>query len=411
MFWRFRLYGFLKNLRFFDPFLILFFREMGFPFLEIGILYSIREVATNILEIPTGILADAFGRRKAMLASFTAYIFSFALFYALPQFWFYALAMVVFAVGETFRSGTHKAMILEHLRLKGLLEHKVAYYGLTRAASQFGSAIAALIAGGLVLYAGSYRVVFLASVVPYILGLFLFLTYPRELDGERAPSFKECRIEAVCRMKETVVDFLSMLRRLSLVRGLLSSAGFDALFKSTKDYLQPVLQAQALALPIFLTLSGEQRVAILVGLLYFVIYLVTSFASAQAGTVQKKLSSGRLAINGSYLLGLILLVCAGASQWLGVPGIAVGAFLALYALQNIRRPILVGYLADLLAQRTMATGLSVESQLRTLVMAAIAPLLGFLADRWGVGPALLCVAGCGAVLFLLGRIRGSQSGE
>ncbi len=29
MFHKFRAYGFLKNLRFFDPFLILFFREMG----------------------------------------------------------------------------------------------------------------------------------------------------------------------------------------------------------------------------------------------------------------------------------------------------------------------------------------------------------------------------------------------
>ena len=29
MYLKFRLYGFLKNQRFFDPFIILFFREMG----------------------------------------------------------------------------------------------------------------------------------------------------------------------------------------------------------------------------------------------------------------------------------------------------------------------------------------------------------------------------------------------
>ena len=38
-FYRFAAYGFLKNLRFFDPFIILYFREMGFSFLEIGTLY------------------------------------------------------------------------------------------------------------------------------------------------------------------------------------------------------------------------------------------------------------------------------------------------------------------------------------------------------------------------------------
>ncbi len=49
MYYRFCLYGFLKNQRFFDPFIILFFREMGMSFLEIGTLFSIREIATNIL--------------------------------------------------------------------------------------------------------------------------------------------------------------------------------------------------------------------------------------------------------------------------------------------------------------------------------------------------------------------------
>ena len=61
MYHKFRTYGFLKNLRFFDPFLVLFFREMGLSFLEIGTLFSIREVATNLLEIPTGVIADAYG--------------------------------------------------------------------------------------------------------------------------------------------------------------------------------------------------------------------------------------------------------------------------------------------------------------------------------------------------------------
>jgi len=80
-YWKFRTYGFLKNLRFFDPFLILFLREAGLSFLAIGTLISIREIATNILEIPTGVLADAFGRRKAMLFGFSAYLLSFIVFY------------------------------------------------------------------------------------------------------------------------------------------------------------------------------------------------------------------------------------------------------------------------------------------------------------------------------------------
>ncbi|MFW6262769.1 MAG: MFS transporter, partial [Thermotogota bacterium] len=39
-FYKFAMYGFLKNLRFFEPFLILFFRDVGLSFLQIGILFT-----------------------------------------------------------------------------------------------------------------------------------------------------------------------------------------------------------------------------------------------------------------------------------------------------------------------------------------------------------------------------------
>ena len=60
--------------------------------------------------------------------------------------------MLLFANGEAFRSGTHKAMIIQYLKIKGLLKLKTEYYGHTRSWSQRGSAISSLIAGGLVLY-------------------------------------------------------------------------------------------------------------------------------------------------------------------------------------------------------------------------------------------------------------------
>ncbi len=153
---RFSLYGFLKNLRFFEPFLILFFRDAGLSFFQIGVLYAVRDISTNLLEIPAGVIADAFGRRRSMVLSFSAYIVSFVVFYAWPGFNSYALAMAVFAIGEAFRTGTHKALILEHLRIEGIEHLKVTYYGRTRSMSQLGSALNSLIAAALVFYTGNY---------------------------------------------------------------------------------------------------------------------------------------------------------------------------------------------------------------------------------------------------------------
>ena len=404
MFWRFRAYGFLKNLRFFDPFLLLLLREAGLSFLEIGSLYGIREIVANILEIPTGIVADAFGRRSAMIGSFAAYLLSFALFGLFSTYATYVIAMILFAVGDALRSGTHKAMILEHLRRRGEESRRVAYYGRTRAASQLGSALAAAVGAGVVFWAGSYRTAFLASMAPYVLGLSLMTTYPRALDGhvERvAPSWPAM----LARLRDATRASVATLRNGVLVRGLFSGGVFDAVFRSSKDYIQPILGAQALALPVLVTLRNEQRVALVVGALYSVIYLATSVAASRAGAVESRAPTLSSAINGVYLLGSALLAVGGLSAWCGVPAGAIAAFLLLYAAQNLRRPMIVGYLSERIDHRMMATGLSVETQLRTVLTAVLAPLVGLAADRFGVGAALVMLGGAAVLAVPFVRVR------
>ncbi len=56
--------------------------EMGLSFTQIGILYAVRAVFINIFELPSGIIADTFGRKSALAGSFLAYILSFIVFYS-----------------------------------------------------------------------------------------------------------------------------------------------------------------------------------------------------------------------------------------------------------------------------------------------------------------------------------------
>ncbi|MCK5457728.1 MAG: hypothetical protein KAI45_11425 [Melioribacteraceae bacterium] len=112
-YYKFCLYGFLKNLRFFEPFLILFFLSKGLSFFEIGILYAVREISINIFEIPSGIFADAFGRRKTLASSFLIYIITFIIFYIGADFSLFIIGMLMYALGDAIRTGINKAMIIE----------------------------------------------------------------------------------------------------------------------------------------------------------------------------------------------------------------------------------------------------------------------------------------------------------
>ena len=402
---KFSTYGFLKNLRFFEPFLYLFFLENGLSFFQIGLLISIKEISVNLLEIPTGAIADLKGRRKAMIFSFSSYLFSFAIFYLFSDFFLFIPAMFLFAAGESFRSGTHKAMIMEYLDITDRSSEQVNYYGKTRSASRLGSALSAILAALIVYFRGNYNVVFLASLVPYSMDLLLMTTYPKELDGkikEGGFSLKE--------IYEQLKDsFISLSRTPQLGKVLVNASVYDSIFKIGKDYLQPIIKIQATALPVLLFLKdGQARTSILIGVVYFFVYLNSFISSRYSSGLMEKVGDIPRAVNLLLWINLGFMVVAGF--WLRADLVipVILSFFVFYSLYNLRKPMVVGFLGQRIEGKRRSTLLSIHSQLRSLVGIVIAPLFGFLADSFGVFSVLL--AG-GFLLLMVGlflRIGGEN---
>ena len=404
MFYKFSLYGFLKNLRLFEPFLILFFLSSNLTFTDIGILYATAEISTNLFEIPTGIYADIFGRRKSMLMGFGAYLITFTIFYLTSNFYLFLVAMVLYGLGDAFRSGTHKAMILEYLKIKGIENKKVEYYGATRSASQFGSAVNSLLAAGVVFYTGDYHLIFLVTIIPYVLDFVNLATYPKELDGNIEKVLKK---SVGMQIRATLRDFASMLKNKKALKALLNSSLFDSGFKASKDYLQPILKSFALSIPIMLAFSGKQRTAVIVGVIYFFLYLLSSYASRKSHVAVKKFKKITLAINTTFLIGTAFIILAGLSYWLSLFIISILFFIGLHILFNLRRPMNVSYVSDKISSRVMASGLSVESQLKMIFSATFSFLIGVFADLLGVGLSLFIVGFIILSLFPLVVLRES----
>ena len=406
-YYKFCAYGFLKNLRFFDPFLILFFLEKGLSFFQIGILYGIREISTNILEIPTGVVADVLGRRRTMIASFASYLVSFAVFYMTGSFSLFAAAMVFFSFGEAFRTGTHKALIFEYLKIKGWRDQKVYYYGNTRGWSQVGSAISSLIAAALVFFTGRYSIVFLVSTIPYVLDLLNILTYPKELDGTKAvlpPGGLWKRFASV------IGEVLRAFGSRKILNGVMSLSVYGGFYKAVKDYLQPVVNTFALALPIFVSLRDEQRSALTIGIVYFILYMLTSFAARASGSFSDKFADLGRPLNVTIAAGFSIAAVSGVTYLLGLPAVTIVCFIIVFLIENLRKPIGIAYVSDALEQDILATALSAESQITSLVAAVLSPLIGLAADGLGIGPAVALIA---AVLLLsipLYRVKSETAG-
>jgi len=388
---RFSLYGFLKNQQYYDYFLLLAFRQMGLSYFVIGLLIAFRELMINLLEIPTGGVADLCGRRRSMIFSFVAYIISFLIFgisgiaasasqeitkALIP---FLLLAMLFFALGDAFRTGTHKALIFSWLRIQGRIDERTKVYGYTRSWSKIGSAVSVLIASIIVLATNQFIYVFFFAIFPYLLNIINFLGYPREID---------CKLEGkttlrdiVHHLKDTLV--ISM-KQASLRRLVLESMGFEGFFKASKDYLQPILMAPALPLTAALfadfELSDAQKSVFLIGPIYFLLFVLSAIASRNA--YRLILHSGHEDKTARHLWGICVLIFLMLlpAMALGIHGIMISGFVALYVLQNLWRPVLISRFDAHSDEDKGATILSVESQAKTLSTMILAPLLGLAID-------------------------------
>ena len=388
-YYKFCMYGFFKNLRFFEPFLILFFLEKGLTYFQIGVLYAIRELSTNILEIPTGIVADVIGRRRTMISSFSSYIVSFIFFYISKSYWLFILGMIFFSFGEAFRTGTHKAMIFEYLKIKGWEEYKVDYYGHTRSSSQFGSAVSSLIAASIVFFSKNYNLIFLFSIIPYIMDLLLMMSYPKELDGE-LKTFDEKKLKD--NFKKVIKDFIVSFKDIKLLKAVLNSSIYSGYYKAVKDYLQPVLKSFALTLPLFLTFKNEQRESLIIGFVYFVIFIFTAFAARFSGRFAKKFSSFSKPLNLTLIIGISSGIIAGLFYNFDLKVVSILFYLLIYMIENLRKPLGVAYISASLDKDILATVLSASSQMSTIIVAVSSVLLGLCADAFGPGNAIIILS-------------------
>lgn len=379
MLFRFSLYGFLKNQTYFEPFLILAFLEKDLSFFQIGILIGFREVCINIFEIPSGAVADIYGRRRSMIFSFLAYIASFLVFAYSTSFAALFLAMFAFALGDSFRTGTHKAMIFEWLRIHGREDERTLVYGFTRSWSKIGSAVSVVVASAFIFTGARYSDIFLLAVIPYAMNIVNFMGYPKELEGSRAPDTKIPGVWNHLKnsMRTAFTD--------KPLRGILVEAmSYEGAYKVSKDYIQPVIKQAALGLALLATWQQNQRVAILVGAAYFVLHLLSSFASRGGHRLVASTGSEEAAAKSLWSATALVYAALAWGLWAGWEFVVIAGFVVLAVLQNFWRPVLISRIDAHSTPEAGATILSVESQGKSVLAMVLAPLIGFCVDVFGL---------------------------
>lgn len=352
--------------------------------LQIGILFAIREVIVNVFEIPSGFLADYFGRKKELSFSFLMYIVSFGFFYFSSTFWIAVVAMVFFGLGEAFRSGTHKAMIFTYLEQKGWAKQKTFVYGKTRSASLIGAALSAILSVIIILNVPNNGYIFLASIIPYILDFVLIMSYPKSLDN----SDKEKRIT----FKQMIQKLIKAFKVNKNLRHILIGEGFfEGAISSIKDFIQPILEIIIIGSGMVLisTMSSEDNLNIILGITYMFLNIFGSVASRNSYRL-KKYQTGIFLTNFLYFSLVVVLAVLGLliEYYYAV----IICYLIIYLTQNFRKPIFIDELDENMPKDERATVLSIASQMKSLFIIVLAPLIGLVSDTYGIKYALIGLA-------------------
>ena len=109
----------LRCMFFLTPVITLFYLHRGVTYPELFLLSMLFGVASFLLEIPTGLIADKIGRKWAIVVGVFFYIPHFVIYFFAHGFWQIAIGFLMWVVGFVFLSGAVEAYIYDLLKLAG----------------------------------------------------------------------------------------------------------------------------------------------------------------------------------------------------------------------------------------------------------------------------------------------------
>ena len=137
----------------------------GFSLVQIGFAETMFHVTSIIFEIPSGALADAYGRKKMLLVSYTCSIIADIVMVLSGGFFMVCLSICINALSYNFASGSGDALAYDSLKLAGEEKRYEKYVSNQFVIYRVASGISTLCAG-LALYLG-YRMAYGISAVTY----------------------------------------------------------------------------------------------------------------------------------------------------------------------------------------------------------------------------------------------------
>lgn len=343
------------------PVVVLFYQDNGMGMQDIFTLKAIYSVAIVVMEIPSGWMADIWGRKKTLIlgtilgsAGFLIYSFSYG-------FFAFVIAEIILGIGHSFVSGADSAMLYDSLKADNKTRNYTKQEGRITSVGNFAEAIAGVLGGFLAAISFRTPFYFQFAVAAMAIPAAFTLIEPKIYSIKPIYSIKKL----VQNIRKTLVTNQNL--RISI---LLSAITGTATL-TFAWLVQPFFKAINLPVEMF-------------GIFWTALNLTVGISSIFAHRVE-------IFLGKRYTMYLIIFLLTAGYFLSGVAITFLGmAFLFLfYLVRGIATPILKNYINQYTESDVRATMLSVRNFIIRITFAVIGPLLGWITDNISLNYAFL----------------------
>lgn len=356
--WRYYVFSFLAGLSFYTAALIPFYTNWGHISLtQVQFLQAWLMFWAFVLEVPTGVIADKFGRKYSVALGCLLTFFSFLIYGSFPHFSAFLIAEFLAAAGMALMSGASEALLYDSLKDENSESKFKNIFGRSFSIGQIAAIISAPI-GGFIASKYGLNVPMLFTAVPVLIASIILVT-------AKEPSQKYSKSE-----KKNYLDIARNGISSFIHHKVLRSLAFNGILVYTGVYFlvwlyQPILQNLGVAIIFF-------------GFIRALFSLSGMVFNHDLQLIEKLFGSNKNFFNITAVLTTISLLLVAV-----FPNVVtvLMAIILLGGLGQARFTALNSYMNHHIASEQRATTLSTISMLNRIVLIALNPLIGFMADQ------------------------------
>jgi len=380
------LFIFSSNLNLTHGIWMIFLAAKGFTLFQLGIMESVFHITSFLMEVPTGIVADIWGRKTSRLWGRVFFFLSLGIMFFASSFWIQLFGFVLTALGYNLESGAGEALVYDSLVLTGEKDRFMKVKGIQEFLFQV-SFIFSFLAGGY-LAVTSYGTAFGITGITVIISLIVVLFF-REARTPKTRPDSEHGAEAEIEPDRVDKD-LSDIGKGSGIKGFLSLAG-RSIKEQSLGSIKVLKERPRIGLLILFSeiifvfytteffylqnfWKGEGLNEWNIGIIYAIQCAVAGITGLFASRIEKKIGEKGILMAGPVFLAL--------GMWgIALTPYSAAFFIASGFLEGILVVAISDYVNKLIPSEYRATILSLQSMCFSMGMIVLFPLFGFISDK------------------------------